>query len=85
MMAASSTLGLMRLTHIEADDFLSFSELRLDGLDPKLSVIVGPNGAGKSNIVRIVDLLVLALTWSSDREPGERMRKYAEAGRRGSG
>jgi predicted ATPase len=75
----------MRLTHIEADDFLSFSELRLDGLDPKLSVIVGPNGAGKSNIVRIVDLLVLALTWSSDREPGERMRKYAEAGRRGSG
>ena len=75
----------MRLTHIEAHDFLSFSELSLRELDPKLSVIVGPNGAGKSNIVRMVDLIVLALIWSSDREPGERMRKYAEAGRRGSG
>jgi predicted ATPase len=75
----------MRLTQVEAHDFLSFSELRLDELDPKLNVIVGPNGAGKSNIVRTVDLLVLALTWSSGREPGERMRKYAEAGRRGSG
>jgi energy-coupling factor transporter ATP-binding protein EcfA2 len=75
----------MRLTQIEAHDFLSFSELHLDELDPKLNVIVGPNGAGKSNIVRIVDLLVLALSWSSGREPGERMRKYAEAGRRGSG
>jgi chromosome segregation ATPase len=42
----------MRLTHIQARDFLSFGEFSLNDLDPQLNVIVGPNGAGKSNVVR---------------------------------
>ncbi len=35
-------------------DFLSFRELSLPGLDPRLNVVVGPNGAGKTNLVRAV-------------------------------
>ncbi len=75
----------MRLTSIEASDFLSFEELSFD-LDPGLNVVVGPNGAGKSNLVRILDLVTNALEWSDGnaaRAEAE-LSRYATSRRQGA-
>jgi len=75
----------VRLTSIEASDFLSFEELSFD-LDPGLNVVVGPNGAGKSNLVRILDLVTNALEWSDGnaaRAEAE-LSRYATSRRQGA-
>ncbi len=51
----------MRIERIEADNFLSFERLVLDGLDTKLNVVVGPNGAGKTNLIRVMKMVRDAL------------------------
>jgi ABC-type branched-subunit amino acid transport system ATPase component len=76
----------MRLTRIEAHDFLAFHELALTALSPTLSVVVGPNGAGKSSLRRTLDLLVRAVTWSAESNSDglERLRGYTGAIRCGA-
>lgn len=73
----------MRLTHLHADDFLSFADFQLDGLDPKLTTIVGPNGAGKSNLVRAIELVVRVLEWTNESPRTELARDYLGAVRSG--
>lgn len=74
----------MLLTFIEAENFLSFRDFRLD-LDGT-NVIVGPNGAGKSNIFRCVDLAVKALAVAHDSGPSTypALDDYTTAGNRRS-
>ena len=75
----------MRLTHIEAANFLSLREFRL-ALDGR-NVIVGPNGAGKSNVFRCVDLAAKALAVAHDTGGGayQLLDDYATAANRRSG
>ncbi len=75
----------MRLTSIEATDFLSFERLSL-GLEPGLNVVVGPNGAGKSNLVRILDLVTRALDWADASAAGNYgdLHQYAAGQRHGA-
>jgi hypothetical protein len=76
----------MRITRIEAHDFLAFHELSLEDLSPTLSVVVGPNGAGKSSLRRTLELVDRAVRWSSESNPDawERLRGYTGAIRRGA-
>lgn len=69
----------MRLTAIEATDFLSFENLTFT-LDPGLNVVVGPGGSGKSTLVRVLDLVVRAL---DSTQPGAARptEEYASAQR----
>lgn len=73
----------MRLTHLHADDFLSFADFQLDALDPKLTTIVGPNGAGKSNLVRAIELVVRILKWTNESPRKELARDYLQAAKFG--
>jgi hypothetical protein len=83
-----AVLGLasMRITRIEAHDFLAFDELSLEDLSPTLSVVVGPNGAGKSSLRRTLELVDRAVRWSAESNPDawERLRGYTGAIRRGA-
>lgn len=76
----------MRLTRIEARDFLAFHKLSLEELSATLSVVVGPNGAGKSSLRRALELAVRAVRWSAESDPSawERLRGYTGAVRRGA-
>jgi energy-coupling factor transporter ATP-binding protein EcfA2 len=59
----------MRLTDIEARDLLSFDTLQLSDL-PQTLVVVGPNGGGKTNLLRLLQIVVVAIdraaTFSQD-------------------
>jgi hypothetical protein len=70
----------VRVTSIEATDFLSFEELSLS-LDSGLNVIVGPGGTGKSTVVRILDLVTQVVDWSetSDARTQTALGQYASA------
>ena len=50
----------MRVPSLRVENLMTFGDfdLRLDG---QRCTVVGPNGAGKSNIVRVVDLVRVAL------------------------
>ncbi len=69
----------MRLTAIEAADFLSFENLVFT-LDPGLNVVVGPGGSGKSTLVRVLDLVVRALD-STELGAARLLEEYASAQR----
>ena len=72
----------MRLSFVEAENFLSLRAFRLD-LHQR-NVLVGPNGAGKSNIFRAVDLVARALTLAADSGPASfaALDEYSTAGNR---
>jgi recombinational DNA repair ATPase RecF len=59
----------MRLTGVEARDLLSFDTLQLSDL-PQTLVIVGPNGGGKTNLLRLLQIILVAIdraaTFSQD-------------------
>lgn len=59
----------MRLTDVEARDLLSFDSLRLSDL-PQTLVVVGPNGGGKTNLLRLLQIVLVAIdraaTFSQD-------------------
>jgi energy-coupling factor transporter ATP-binding protein EcfA2 len=59
----------MRLTDLEARELLSFDSLRLSDL-PQTLVVVGPNGAGKTNLLRLLQIVLVAIdraaTFSQD-------------------
>ena len=59
----------MRLTDIEARELLSFDMLQLNDL-PQTLVVVGPNGGGKTNLLRLLQLVLMAIdraaTFSQD-------------------
>ncbi len=59
----------MRLTDIEARELLSFDRLQLSDL-PQTLVVVGPNGGGKTNLLRLLQIVVVAIdraaTFSQD-------------------
>ena len=59
----------MRLTSVEARDLLSFDTLQLNGL-PQTLVVVGPNGGGKTNLLRLFQIVLVAIdraaTFSQD-------------------
>jgi energy-coupling factor transporter ATP-binding protein EcfA2 len=75
----------MRLTQIEAKNFLSLRDFAL-ALDDR-NVLVGPNGAGKSNVFRCVDLVVKALAFAQEGggEAYALLDDYATAANRRSG
>jgi energy-coupling factor transporter ATP-binding protein EcfA2 len=75
----------MRLTQIEARNFLSLRQFSLD-LDSR-NVLVGPNGAGKSNVFRCIDLAVKALAFAQEGggEAYALLDDYATAANRRSG
>lgn len=81
MLQQSTALGcsFMRLTHLHADNFLSFADFELDDLDPHLTAIVGPNGAGKTNLTRVVRLAIDVLSWTNDGQPSQLARQYTAA------
>jgi energy-coupling factor transporter ATP-binding protein EcfA2 len=72
----------VRLTFVEAENFLSLRAFRLD-LDQR-NVVVGPNGAGKSNIFRCIDLMAKAVVVAADSGPTTypALDDYATAGNR---
>jgi energy-coupling factor transporter ATP-binding protein EcfA2 len=51
----------MRLTRLLVENFLSFDHFDLEPIAPGLTTIVGPNGSGKTNLVRVFELVALAL------------------------
>jgi len=59
----------MRLTDVEARDLLSFDTLQLSDL-PQTLVVVGPNGGGKTNLLRLLQIVAVAIdraaTFSQD-------------------
>ncbi len=67
----------MRLTAIEATDFLSFDNLTFT-LDSGLNVVVGPGGSGKSTLVRVLDLVVRALD-SAETGDAHVLEEYTSA------
>ncbi len=50
----------MRLTDVEARELLSFDTLQLTGL-PQTLVVVGPNGAGETNLLRLLQIVLVAI------------------------
>lgn len=50
----------MRLTEIEARELLSFDLLRLSDL-PQTLVVVGPNSGGKTNLLRLLQIVLVAI------------------------
>lgn len=57
----------MRISQIDASNFLSFDRLVLSELDSRLNVIVGPNGAGKTNLIHLLAMVRDALDPASRR------------------
>jgi len=59
----------VRLTSLEARELFSFDTLRVDDL-PQTLVVVGPNGAGKTNLLRLLEVVRVAIdraaTFSQD-------------------
>jgi energy-coupling factor transporter ATP-binding protein EcfA2 len=59
----------MRLTDVQARELLSFDALRLSDL-PQTLVVVGPNGGGKTNLLRLLQIVLVAIdraaTFSQD-------------------
>ncbi len=59
----------MRLTDVEARDLLSLDTLQLSDL-PQTLVVVGPNGGGKTNMLRLLQIVAVAIdraaTFSQD-------------------
>lgn len=59
----------MRLTDVEARELLSFDMLQLSDL-PQTLVVVGPNGGGKTNLLRLLQIILVAIdraaTFSQD-------------------
>jgi energy-coupling factor transporter ATP-binding protein EcfA2 len=59
----------MRLTDVEARELLSFDTLQLSDL-PQTLVVVGPNGGGKTNLLRLLQIILVAIdraaTFSQD-------------------
>lgn len=59
----------MRLTDVEARELLSFDTLQLSDL-PQTLVVVGPNGGGKTNLLRLLQIVLVAIdraaTFSQD-------------------
>lgn len=50
----------MRVTDVEARELLSFDTLQLTGL-PQTLVVVGPNGGGKTNLLRLLQIVLVAI------------------------
>lgn len=75
----------MRLTDIEARDLLSFGQLQIRDL-PQTLVVVGPNGGGKTNLLRLLELVLVAIdraaTFSQDAY--QALMRFAEARRIGA-
>ena len=74
----------MRVTAVRATDLLSFDDLSL-AIGPRLSVLVGPNGAGKTNVIRVIQLARLAVTFAANysKDASQRLAVFAAARRGG--
>ena len=66
----------MRLTRLLVENFLSFDHFDLEPIAPGLTTIVGPNGSGKTNLVRVFDLVALALGRADDQSSQEARESY---------
>ncbi|MET8630934.1 hypothetical protein ABZW30_45870 [Kitasatospora sp. NPDC004669] len=73
----------MKISRVDARDFLSFGDLRLL-VRPDLTVVTGPNGAGKSNLGQAVDVVCTLLGSYTGVPDNGRLGLFAQAGRFGS-
>ncbi|MEU5415700.1 AAA family ATPase [Streptomyces clavifer] len=72
----------MKITHIEAQNFMSFSRLKLP-LNASTTVVTGPNAVGKSNLGRIIDVARLVVASHAGSQVQDRLDLYARAPRHG--
>ncbi|WP_327110920.1 hypothetical protein OG206_00285 [Streptomyces sp. NBC_01341] len=72
----------MKVTRIEAQNFMSFSRLDLP-LDAGTTVVTGPNAVGKSNLGRIIDVARLVVASHASSQVQEQLDLYARAPRHG--
>jgi hypothetical protein len=72
----------MRVTHVSAHDFMSFSSIQL-ALGPGTTVVTGPNAVGKSNLGRIIDVIRLVVSSQAGSDRGNGLDVYARAPRHG--
>ncbi len=73
----------MKISHIEAHDFMSFSRIKL-ALDAGTTVVTGPNAVGKSNLGRIIDVVRLVVSSHAGSERRNQLDLYARAPRHGA-
>src|SRR5260221_4106154 len=75
----------MRLTEIEARELLSFDTLRLADL-PHTLVLVGPNGSGKTNLLRLLQIVLIAIDRAAmfTQEAYRVLARFAESRRLGA-
>jgi hypothetical protein len=72
----------MRITHVSAHDFMSFSRIQL-ALGSGTTVVTGPNAVGKSNLGRIIDVIRLVVASHAGSDRGSQLDVYARAPRHG--
>jgi hypothetical protein len=73
----------MKISHVTAHDFMSFSRITL-ALDSGTTVVTGPNAVGKSNLGRIIDVARLVVSSHAGSDRGSRLDVYARAPRHGA-
>lgn len=75
----------MRVTSAEAHDLFSFDRLCLGDL-PQTLVVVGPNGSGKTNLLRLFEIVRVAVdrTASYSNEAYQALRRFTESRRIGA-
>jgi hypothetical protein len=73
----------MRLTSVEAANFLSFKDFKL-AVGSGRTIITGPNGVGKSNVGRCLELARAALANATGNREGLALELFANAGHNGA-
>ena len=75
----------MRLTGVEARELFSFRALRLGDL-PQTLVVVGPNGSGKTNLLRVLQIALVAIDRAANfsQEAYQSLARFAASRRLGA-